>query len=246
MRVQSLERSDASKCAAIRIASLGSLVIGRPPPYPWYLELQIASIQNDLDWKPSVHHLKVVDGDGRDIVADAKWGMYPSGRSDLDQLSQPLDEESKTVDQYGALREAVHEYFCTRNDGEMGSRPHLRWSFCLFMINSDNLLVLALLVTSEAHRGRDAGSSLVCWGIAKSEESGLPCYLQASGQGRRLYKHHGFNDLDTVEFDLSKYGLPGVEKMTELVRKPSNAVDCPQMTQNMALPDTSALGRPPM
>lgn len=54
-----------------------------------------------------------------------------------------------------------------------------------------------------------------------SETTGLPCYLQASEQGRRLYSHYGFQDIDTVEFNLSQYGLEGVEKMTEMIRKSS-------------------------
>ena len=59
------------------------------------------------------------------------------------------------------------------------------------------------------------------WGIKMSEATGLPCYLQASEQGRRLYSHYGFEEIDTVEFDLSKFGLVGVEKMTEMIRTPS-------------------------
>lgn len=54
-----------------------------------------------------------------------------------------------------------------------------------------------------------------------SDATGLPCYLQASEQGRRLYGHHGSQDIDTVEFNLSDYGLDGVEKMTEMLREPS-------------------------
>lgn len=50
---------------------------------------------------------------------------------------------------------------------------------------------------------------------------GLPCYLQASEQGRRLYHHHGFQHIDTVQFDLSKYGLNGIEEMTEMLRDSS-------------------------
>jgi len=80
---------------------------------------------------------------------------------------------------------------------------------------------LALLVTASQHRRRGAGSLLVKWGIDMSETTGLPCYLQASEQGRRLYSHYGFQDIDTVEFNLSEYGLEGVEKMTEMIRKPS-------------------------
>jgi hypothetical protein len=50
---------------------------------------------------------------------------------------------------------------------------------------------------------------------------GLPCYLHASEQGRRLYEHHGFNAVDTVEFELPEYGLKGVERMTEMIRRPN-------------------------
>jgi len=66
-----------------------------------------------------------------------------------------------------------------------------------------------------------AGSLLVKWGIDLSETTGLPCYLQASEQGRRLYAHHGFQDIDTVEFNLTDFGLQGIEQMTEMIRKPS-------------------------
>ena len=58
------------------------------------------------------------------------------------------------------------------------------------------------------------------WGIAKSEELRLPAYLQASAQGQRLYQSHGFKDIDTVEFNLTDFGLEGVEKMTEMIRYP--------------------------
>lgn len=78
--------------------------------------------------------------------------------------------------------------------------------------------MLALLVTAAKHRRQGAGSLLIQWGIDLSEATALPCYLQASEQGRRLYLHHGFQDIETVEFNLSEYGLDGVEKMTEMTR----------------------------
>lgn len=81
--------------------------------------------------------------------------------------------------------------------------------------------VLALLATAPEYRRRGAGGLLVRWGIDRSEATGLPCYLQASEQGRRLYLHHGFRDLGTVEFCLAEYGLEGVERMTEMITEPS-------------------------
>jgi hypothetical protein len=62
----------------------------------------------------------------------------------------------------------------------------------------------------------------VQWGIERS--NGLPCYVQASEQGRRLYRHHGFKDVDTVHFDLTEFGLQGVEEMTEMIRYPETTV----------------------
>lgn len=78
--------------------------------------------------------------------------------------------------------------------------------------------MLALLVTAKEFRRRGAASLLVRWGIELSEKNGLPCYVQASEQGQKLYEHHGFEDLETVEFDLVKYGMKGVERMTEMLR----------------------------
>jgi hypothetical protein len=60
----------------------------------------------------------------------------------------------------------------------------------------------------------------VQWGIEKSEELQLPAYLQASAQGQRLYKNHGFETIETVEFNLADYGLEGTETMSEMIRYP--------------------------
>ena len=117
-----------AKCVSIRVASLGSLVIGHPPPYPGYVEEQEALLHNDLDNNPHVHHLKVVDTENEgEVVAYAKWEVYKHGRPDLEKLREPMKKSDEKVDQFGLLREAAHDYFCRRN-GEMGKHPHLRES----------------------------------------------------------------------------------------------------------------------
>jgi len=87
-------------------------------------------VRNDLDNRSFVHHLKVVDPDNEgEVFAYGKWEVYPDGRPDLDKLRKlrkPTDPADKEVDQYGHLREVTREYFCSRNGGEMGKRPHLR------------------------------------------------------------------------------------------------------------------------
>lgn len=128
LEVRPVEHLDVARCVQIRIDTLGSLVIGRPPPYPGFSEDQEATVHRDIDQSPHVHHLKVVDPDDEhEIMAYAKWEVYEKGRPDLKQLSQPMDESDKAVDRFGRLREVAHDYFCTRN-GEKGKHPHLRES----------------------------------------------------------------------------------------------------------------------
>lgn len=225
--VRPVEHADVAQCVSLRVASLGSLVIGRPPPYPGYAQESEASVRNDLDTRPFVHHLKVVDpANEGEVMAYGKWEVYPEGRPDLEKLREPMDPADMEVDQYGLLRKAAHDYFCTHN-GEMGKHPHIRKLLlsykCSLLLKTScsRYAVLALLVTGSQYRRKGAGSLIVKWGIELSEATGLPCYLQASEQGRRLYSHYGFQDIDTVDFDLSKYGLTGVEKMTAMIRDPT-------------------------
>lgn len=131
LAVRPVEHADVATCMNIRVAGLGSLGIGRPPPYPGYVKAQEASIHNDLKNSPHVRHLKVVDTENDDeIVAYSKWEVYERGRPDLEKLMAPMKKSDEEADQFGPLREAAHNYF-SRCNGEMGKHPHIResWNF---------------------------------------------------------------------------------------------------------------------
>lgn len=218
-----VEHTDVSQCIAIRVATLGSLVIGRPPPYLGYVQEAENSVHEDLDTSGHhVHHMKVVNhnNEGK-VLAYAKWEIYPNGRPDLDKLARPMSGADKRVDKYGALREAANNYFSTRN-GAMGRHPHIRSYYATIEHGEAIRLmrtVLALLVTSPTHQCRGAGSALVSWGVERSRALQLPLYTQASEQGRRLYLRHGFMATDTIDFDLETFGLSGTDRMTEMLRR---------------------------
>lgn len=130
LEVRPAQHADVAQCMRIRVATLGSLVIGRPPPYPGYVEESESSMHQDLGKKPSIYHLKVIDAeDETEVLAYAKWELYEQGRPDLEQLQKALTEpdEEPAKDDFGALRRAATQYFCSRN-GEMGKSPHLRES----------------------------------------------------------------------------------------------------------------------
>lgn len=92
LEVRAVEHADIGQCMSIRVASLGSLVIGRPPPYPGYVEESEVSLHDDLKGeKPYIHHLKVVNPGSKteEVLAYAKWEVYKHGRPDLERLRQP-------------------------------------------------------------------------------------------------------------------------------------------------------------
>ncbi|KAK5685362.1 hypothetical protein LTS10_003440 [Elasticomyces elasticus] len=212
-----IEHRDVPQCIKTRVAMLGSLVIGQPPPYPGYIEESIATVYNDLDNKPWMHHLEVVDRSApHEVMAYAKWEIYPKRRLDLDKLHEPMDPDEALVDDFGLLRQAAHEYFSHRN-GEMGKCPHI----CEYEPKTKlhYMLTSPLWASAELSSLRRVSiDAKVPWRLAMSDESGLPAYLQASEAGRRLYRHYGFAELSKVEFSLTSYGLNGIEVMTEMLR----------------------------
>jgi hypothetical protein len=122
--------TDVAKCVSIRIASLGSLAIGRLPSYPGYIEARESSLRHDIHYNNHVHPLKVVDEEADEIIAYAKYEIYPEGRPDLEELRKPTEKAKRDMDKYGALREIAHRYFCDRDGGEIGQGPHIRECSC--------------------------------------------------------------------------------------------------------------------
>ncbi|KAF2109170.1 acyl-CoA N-acyltransferase [Lophiotrema nucula] len=210
--VRPIELQDVPQCIKLRIDNLGSLIIGRLPPYEGYAEEQEHSMRKRLlnadGSSGHIHFMKVVDKDGdqSEVVAYARWEFYPKGLSERKTLFEQNhgNDSDKKVDEFWKLREEAVKYFkrCTEN---IQGCPHI---------------LLALLVTAKEHRRRGAGSLLVRAGTDAADKNGLPCYLEASEEGRSLYQHHGFIDMETTDFDLTQHGLTGVERVTQMVRQP--------------------------
>lgn len=49
---------------------------------------------------------------------------------------------------------------------------------------------------------------LLKWGTAEADRLALPCYLEASEEGKPLYVKHGWQEVGRLEVDLSKWGGP--------------------------------------
>ncbi|KAH7030041.1 acyl-CoA N-acyltransferase [Macrophomina phaseolina] len=211
LEIRPLEEADVPTMVHITSISLNSSGILRlmhdDPPHPRYVEQRLDKVRQTLS-KPTAHLLKVVDTDNNDeIVACAHWEIYANGRSDeqLKELEQPFEPLEEERERFGQVQRDFFGSYLTRVRRELGKTPH-------YFLN--------LLITHPNHYRRGAGSMLIRWGTQKADNAGLICFLEASQAGRPLYKRHGFEDRETTEFDLAKYGGTGVDKNTTMIRQP--------------------------
>lgn len=59
---------------------------------------------------------------------------------------------------------------------------------------------------------------LVEWGIEIADMWDLPCYLEASAIGRPLYLSKDFEDVETLDIDMGKWGGEGMHYHYVMVR----------------------------
>jgi len=151
---------------------------------------------------PHTHYVVVVDTDLNDeIIAFAKWMIYKQERPEsewnkADTRKWPEDTNLEAISAFfGPLLEKRRKY--------MAGSP-----FCF----------LWLLDTSPAHQRRGAGGMLVQWGTDIADEAHIPCYVEGTAAGYKLYRKKGFEDVDAIDMDLSRYGGKGLSHHACMIR----------------------------
>ena len=74
---------------------------------------------------------------------------------------------------------------------------------------------------------------LVGWGTTLADGMELPCYLEASTAGRGLYASVGFDDVETLDMDMSKWGGEGIYHQYVMVRPPNIAKGISDYTSDL-------------
>ncbi|KAF2462416.1 hypothetical protein BDY21DRAFT_272271, partial [Lineolata rhizophorae] len=124
------------------------------------------------------------------MVAAARWHVYARERSEAE-----VDEAARApelVPEVNAEFVRAHtESVAAVRKEVMGGKPHY---------------LLGQLATFPMHERRGAASLLVRHGCELADKAGLPCFLEASYQGRPLYERHGFETVKEVPFDCTPFG----------------------------------------
>lgn len=145
----------------MRLSKTPSTASSTPASYPQKTKLE--ALRNDKHTR----YLKASDTVTGETVACAKWKVFDRERSPQElekelELPEPLPESDVPTwnafftDLSGARKEM------------MGTRPYF---------------FLGLLMTHPDHYRRGAGSMLIAWGTARTDEMDLDAYLEASEMG---------------------------------------------------------------
>lgn len=65
---------------------------------------------------------------------------------------------------------------------------------------------LEILATRPEYQGRGAGGQLLRWGIGRADEEETEAYLEASPDGKPIYEHLGFSEVDRLVVELEGRG----------------------------------------
>jgi len=170
--------------AAFSIDAISLLAFPRnTASYNWWYD----SIVDELADAHS-HWLCVYDNSSADasksVVAFAKWN---------DADTPPQSSEMPPWPEGGDHELANHFFgsLVKRHEEIMKGRKH--W-------------YLEILATRPEWQGKGAGGKLLRWGLAKADEEGTETYLEASPDGKPIYEHLGFKEVDRLVVPLEGKG----------------------------------------
>jgi len=196
LRLERLSESDIPIVTELHYESFLTSVITRVQ-YPKGATPDILSrthkrYETSLKSDKSVRYLKVVEDDTGEIVAFAKWHIFETAEAESQRTDLGVREYAPEMN-----KEAASDFWAeiVKARKTMAGKPH-----CF----------LDILATHPAHMRRGAGAMLVRWGTSEADSLHLPCYLEASPEGHKLYENCGFKDTGFIRIDLGKYeaGLP--------------------------------------
>ena len=174
--------------------------------------------KNEMHTNPTQWLMKVVDTDLNEIIAFARWNIFRQERPESEWKKQEKRQwdEGTNVEAANAFMYAIIE----KRQRVMGGKAHCRKENragrqCRLLTC---FTVLGMLMTHPEHHRRGAGKMLVQQGTAFADDAGLPCYLEGSPAGHRLYLNMGFKDVETLDMDMSKFGSEGIHPHYVMIR----------------------------
>lgn len=91
--------------------------------------------------------------------------------------------------------------------------------------NPEQDYFMHILAVDPAHHRKGLGSMLLAHVLAKADQEGAKCYIEASAMGLPVYVRHGWEVVDEIVVDMEKHGCPGgIVRQKCLMRQPQKSL----------------------
>ena len=183
--------------SAFSIDAISLLVFPRNSPTVW--KFWYESVIEEMEDQNS-HFICIVDTDtpGQTIAAYAKWNSASA------TLSAGLPQWPA-----GSDHEMANHFFgelIRRHANHMEGRKH--W-------------YLEIIATKPEYQRKGAAGKLLRWGIERADEEGTETYLEASPDGKPIYEHFGFLEVDRLVVELKEEMLGNSQFVECLMVRPA-------------------------
>lgn len=127
------------------------------------------------------------------IVGACDWRIYPSYvPAKDDEEKKPIEEEYRhlpTHQQRIDSKQIVEEYMAARR--RETAEPHV---FCY------------MLFVEPEYQGKGIGTMIMQWGHEVADTMMLPCWLESSAKGLRLYQKMGYKEFSRKPWETESFG----------------------------------------
>lgn len=170
--------------------------------------------------KPNMHFFKATDTATGKIVGFGNLSFVDKTAP----TAMPLAKEA-VKSEPPSLPEGMHMAFAARLFGSLAAKRTQHMSAYPRYAHWSGLHV------APTHQRRGIGSALLKYGLETLEAGALPIWLSTQMRGRNLYLKWGFEDVDSVDIDLTEFGGDwsgyGVHRSPCMLRMPggSNTVE---------------------
>ncbi|PLN86354.1 acyl-CoA N-acyltransferase [Aspergillus taichungensis] len=167
------------------------------------LPLKIARALDKLA-DPTVHVLVAVDEDSPDkrVVGYSRWTI-PDDPSPVTLSADGQETIARLtrgeIYPEGAKLEMVQEFLVM-----------IKEKRAMYLRESE--ITLDFLGTLPEYQGRGVGSTLLRWGIEQAVKRQVGVFLEATMDGYSLYRKFGWQDLEEVNIEFSRWGGEGTQK----------------------------------
>lgn len=178
--------ADIPALCAVYFSAFADTIVGRlvfPPRSEAARAFWVENLTRELpdtSFEFLVMTTRAEDASEEQVVGYAKW-IRPGTPIEMPPPAEAWPQDGNpglAVEFFGGLA-ATHRRM-------MDGRPH--W-------------YLELIGVRKEWMGKGAASSMMRWGVQRADEDGLPCFLEATPNGRGMYEKYGFRVVGQQEFE---------------------------------------------